>query len=104
MKTEDGSLSEEKLKEFLTAAKGIFELDTYSTEEYNTEVKNYSIWNGILYGSLSGTSRLGYESVYDIGTVTDYDRVQSIYGAEKQLNGNYRPFGGKTHLLYPMFP
>ena len=101
MKTEDGSLSEEKLKEFLTAAMGIFELDTYSTEEYNTEVKNYSVWNGILYGSLSGTSRLGYESVYDIGTVTDYDRVQSIYGAEKQLNGNYRPFGGENASFVP---
>lgn len=101
MKTEDGSLSEEKLKEFLTAAKGIFELDTYSTEEYNPEVKNYSVWNGILYGSLSGTSRLGYESVYDIGTVTDFDRVQSIYGAEKQLNGNYRPFGGENASFVP---
>lgn len=101
MKTEDGSLSEEKLKEFLTAAKGIFELDTYPTDEYNTEVKNYSVWGGMLYGSLSGSSRLGYESIYDIGTVTDFDRVQSIYGAEKQLNGNYRPFGGENASFVP---
>lgn len=101
MKTEDGSISEEKLKEFLTAAKEIFELDTYPTDEYNTEVKNYSVWGGMLYGSLSGSSRLGYESIYDIGTVTDFDRVQSIYGAEKQLNGNYRPFGGENASFVP---
>lgn len=101
IKTKDGSVSEEKLKEFITAAKEIYALDTYSTDLYNTEVKNYSVWGGMLYGSLSGGSRLEYESIFDIGTITDFDRVQSIYGAEKQLNGSYRPFGGENGSFVP---
>lgn len=101
LQAEDGSVSEEKLTEFLTAAKGIYEMDTYSQEEYNTEVKNYSIWSGMLYGSLSGSSRLSYKSTLDIGTITDFSRVQSIYGAEKQLGGNYRPFGGDNASFVP---
>ncbi len=99
--TEDGSISEEKLKEFLTAAKGLYDLDTYPTDQYNTEVKNYSVWSGVLYGSLSGSSRLGDKTIFDIGTVTDFDRVQSIYGAEKQMGGSYQPFGGENASFVP---
>lgn len=99
--TEDGSISEDKLTEFLTAAKGLYDLDTYPTDQYNTEVKNYSVWSGMLYGSLSGSSRLGVKSIFDIGTVTSFDRVQSIYGAEKQMGGSYQPFGGENASFVP---
>lgn len=92
---EDGSLDAEKLEAYLKAAKEYFDLDTYSQEEYNDQVENYTFRLGGMGGAASSVAnfRLILMGYAGIGTISSVRDVQQIYATEAQIGGAYEIFG-----------
>lgn len=100
---EDGSLDEERVKLYLTAAKEWHEMDSYPAEEYNDQVENYSFRFGGLYGSSGNLAnfRMCQKGTAAIGTIASIDDVQTIHAIEKQAGGKYQVFGEEGGSFMP---
>lgn len=86
-KTKDGSLDEEKLTNYLTQAKRIYDVDQYDSDE------NSSSGDGIISGlkpnSLSSEGQLTGEFKIAMGTLSDVSAFQLMRSAQAKTGNSY---------------
>lgn len=85
-----GTNLENGVRKYLEAAKELYQIDNYSEQKHDDGNQDL-FYQGQLLGTINygNTDRLAGNNQLGIGTLTKTSDVQSIYGIEKQLDGDY---------------
>lgn len=100
---ESGAPLEEDVREFLSCARRICDLNDYEGGAPNPDVTNYSISGGTLYGSLNfgETYRFSQGTLLSFGTAANLDNMMTLSAWERSAGGDYRLFGGEDASFVP---